>query len=501
MVDLQVPSKMFVLWQLVMFGNFRIMAALNPQTVIRGPCYIVQIKQFKNDFAGDDLLYAVVYKGNSNFGYSRFKNLCEDSNGMFCLTMKINGGKNTTWQNCKEEAEDLPPKGSPILLIEKAYTFAEVGTIAYSMKLFTDPGGLKILSRRTKPPTSCKLVQVLSSAEQASDHVQLTLETAKQQAAQLANIQRVAGVPDSAKNNPSLVQFLHVSADSVPHVGHNVTVTGEQDKLGEDDEQEDEDQGDAVGGEEDINAVVEKRSEEYWKGRALATIARAETAEEENKKLLAKVESMGAKLVASEEQCIKYMAELDLKDQAFKVVTDDISSKVVAKLNPKLEHFKVVKESSEQILEIVKSSPIGRLAGILTEIRHRMESNFDAVGEGVTRINDALDSFGLTESEDSIDIPEALRYLFDVTRSSAQTMGTPVRDEQVQSHICYYKENDIDHIVFTCKCGCGLEVSATFESPDDDEDEIEEITEVPMPLTRKHVIRLLSQLCSLLTLV
>ena len=55
--------------------------------------------------------------------------------------------------------------------------------------------------------------------------------------------------------------------------------------------------------------------------------------------------------------------------------------------------------------------------------------------------------------------------------------------------------------MFTCKCGCGLEVSATFESPDDDEDEIEEITEVPMPLTRKHVIRLLSQLCSLLTLV
>ena len=217
---------------------------------------------------------------------------------------------------------------------------------------------------------------------------------------------------------------------------------------------------------------------------ALATTTRAETAEEENKKLLAKVESMGAKLVASEEQCIKYMAELDLKDQAFKVVSDDISSKVVAKLNPKLEHFKVVKESSEQILEIIKSSPIGRLAGILNGLSHRMESNFDAVGEGVTRINDALESFGLTEGEDSIDIPEALRYMFDVTRSSAQTMGTPLRDEQVQSHICYYKENDIDHIVFACKCGCGIEVSATFEPEGGEEDEIEEITE-EVPLSRK----------------
>ena len=456
------------------------MATLHPSTVIPGPCYILKIKQSRHEYDGDDLIYVVGYKGKGNFGFGRFKTLCEETNGMFCLATKLNGGKNITWEECKEEVEDLPPKGNPFLLIERAYTLAEVGVIAYNQKIFTNPQGLKSLSRLTKPPKSSKVVTVKQENNSEQPNVHLSLAQANQQAQQMRNIQNTVGLPNLGEYSQAGVQLTNGDGVFVPEASEYVTVVESDD----DDGQVSSGMKNAVvGATEDgsgLNDIVEDRSKESWREMALTAVARTKGLEEEKKQLEDRVGKLSAKLKVSEEQSVKYMAQLDIKEAAFKIVTDEISDKVVAKLTPKLEPIIAVKKAAVDTLALVKALPIGRLPKILTDINSRMESNFDAVSEGVTRIQDALDTFGITEGEESVDIPEAVRYVFDVTKQHAQSFGTPVRDEPVPD-ICFYQANDIKNVVLVCKCGCDFEVTGAFHAQEgghEDEQVVEEETAV-----------------------
>ena len=155
------------------------MATLNPNTVVPGPCYILKIKRSRQEYDGPDLMYVVAYKGKGNFGFGRFKTLCEDMNGMFALANKLNDGEDITWEVCKEEVDELPPKGNPLLLIERAYTLAEVGVIAYDQKIFTNAQGLKSLSRLTKPPKFSKVVKIKKEKDSEQLNAQLTIAQAR----------------------------------------------------------------------------------------------------------------------------------------------------------------------------------------------------------------------------------------------------------------------------------------------------------------------------------
>ena len=373
---------------------------------------------------------------------------------------------------------DLPPKGSPFLLIERAYTLAEVGVIAYNQKIFTSPQGLKTLSRISQPPKSSRVVKVKQENNSEQPNARLSVAQARQQAQQMMNIQNTIGNHNLGEYSQADAQLIAGTGETVPEASEYVTIV-ESDDDGHSSTGMKSGVGGGVEGCPGLDDVVKERSEESWKEMALTSVARSKGLEEENKQLEGRIGTLSARLKASEEQCVKYMAELDIKDAAFKIVTDGIADKVVIKLTPKLEPIKAVQKAAVDTLEFVKSLPIDKLPKILTEMNRRMESNFDAVSEGVTRIQDALDTFGITEGEESVDIPEAVRYVFDVTRQHAQSYGTPVRDEPL-SDICFYQANNIKNVVLVCKCGCDFEVTGAFHANEggiEDEEVVEE--EVP----------------------
>ena len=66
---------------------------------------------------------------------------------------KVNGGiENSTWSDCVYEMKVRPkPMGTPILMSDRAFTFAEVAALAYKKGIFTSDEGLKLVSKRTAP--------------------------------------------------------------------------------------------------------------------------------------------------------------------------------------------------------------------------------------------------------------------------------------------------------------------------------------------------------------
>ena len=103
-----------------------------------------------------------------------------------------------------------------------------------------------------------------------------------------------------------------------------------------------------------------------------------------------------------------------------------------------------------------------------------MDSNFISVCDGVSRIHEVLETFGLAEGEEAVNIPESLKYVFNITRIHAQSMRTPVRDEPAENDECWYNTTGTNP-VYTCKCGCGLEVSESTDVVEisDEEDDVD----------------------------
>ena len=124
---------------------------------IEGPLYILKIKN-SDTFKSKEILYAIVHKGNENFGLMNFRNIAEDE-GKGVIVQTINGGKDTQWDQCLLEAGDLKPKGNPALYVDRVYTFIEIGNIAYDLKLFKKEDGLNTLKRRSKSATSSAVMR------------------------------------------------------------------------------------------------------------------------------------------------------------------------------------------------------------------------------------------------------------------------------------------------------------------------------------------------------
>ena len=104
------------------------------------------------------MLYAIVHKGDENFGLMNFRNIAEDE-GRGVLVQTINNGKDTKWDQCLLEAGDLRPKGNPAMYVDRVYTFIEIGNIAYELELFSKEDGLQTLKRRCKAATSSTVLR------------------------------------------------------------------------------------------------------------------------------------------------------------------------------------------------------------------------------------------------------------------------------------------------------------------------------------------------------
>ena len=89
------------------------MSETQPSTVIQGNSYIMWVKDV-DDLAAPDVIYAVVHKGNSRFGYQDFEFVCKTSNQKFFICNKINDGKpDSTWDDCLYEMRvKKAPKGN-----------------------------------------------------------------------------------------------------------------------------------------------------------------------------------------------------------------------------------------------------------------------------------------------------------------------------------------------------------------------------------------------------
>ena len=147
--------------------GFRAMSNIQPSTVIKGLSYIMWVKEV-DDPASPHFIYAVAHKGNSRFGYQDFDFVCNTANKRFFICNKVNDGTpDSTWEDCLYEMKvKRAPKGNPICLTDRAYSFAEVAAIAYREKFFTSEEGLQHIAKRTAP-TNPPVAQTKEAFEHA----------------------------------------------------------------------------------------------------------------------------------------------------------------------------------------------------------------------------------------------------------------------------------------------------------------------------------------------
>ena len=453
---------------------------MDTSTVIPGPCYVIKVKPVKGDWPADDLLYGVVVKGESKFGFMDFQRLCEDANKRFYISFKVKEGKRCTWKDCLEMMEDRPPKGEPWLMSDRLYSFSEAAAVAYQKGFFTDQKGLATLGRLTAPSPSLKLVKLVTGSQEQAPSTQYMMEMANQSSEALRNIQRSQDLPSALSShgvsqlvadNRSIFDMV-TEQDAVPKVASNVTVEG----VESGDVVNDEGAGLSDGNRKEgvgkmFYTMVEQMELESLKEVASVTAAKLEAADLEKDALLRQVSVLQGKLKTSEEQGAKFMAELDKHKRSLHLVNDDIAAAIVEKIGPKFAPLGSLAGVAKKTLEHVEALAARSGDTDLKEFRVRVDSCFDSVCDGVSTIKDILGAHGLSEGEDEVNLPEAVKYMFEMTRYGAQSIGTPTRDEPVQRNVCYYVING-SPAEMTCRCGCGYtEVRESFVDDADEDKE------------------------------
>ena len=113
------------------------MSLIPNHTVIPGISYVMWVRDSK-DYNANDRVYGIVYKGNSKFGHQDFGIVCQRS-GKHFWTKKVNEDiPDSSWSQCLDAMGFYKaPIGTPVLLNDRAYTFAEVAAQCYKDNLFT----------------------------------------------------------------------------------------------------------------------------------------------------------------------------------------------------------------------------------------------------------------------------------------------------------------------------------------------------------------------------
>ena len=122
------------------------MSVLDLSTVIPGTVYVVWVKD-SDGYKDPDTMYGLAFKGNSRFGHQDFSHVCELKNGKVFRSKRIDEDRmDPTWAECLEALQMFQaPGGTPVKLIDRLYTFAELAYLGYKDHYFTCEEGLQYL--------------------------------------------------------------------------------------------------------------------------------------------------------------------------------------------------------------------------------------------------------------------------------------------------------------------------------------------------------------------
>ena len=392
-------------------GGFREMSALAPDTVIEGTAYVVWIKETAG-YADPDTIYGVVIKGNSRFGHSDFSYVCQTLNKKVFFCKKINDGRSdTTWQMCMDAMKvEKPPRGTPILLTARPYTFAEVATIAYEEKFFTDPDGPKHIAERTAPPSSSKL--------------------------------KIPAQKEPAVDPPELLADSHNKGDIL--------------KLDEEDEELDEDlvnmEERAALAESKASALMQER--ELLERKLAEVTAKYESSMNHQKEFMIRADNATMTVEAMNDNTAdKVVKALYPKFSALPSLNTNVGNVLakVVEIGNAVNSIPLILKKADEILSQV--SGVGSL----------VNSARDSLSEGLSTIEDTMASYGMAEDEEKLDIPSSIKTLVETAQRSVEAGdgdvagAVPAPDQEQKSSLCYYLSHHVA-ATFICKCGCGHEV-------------------------------------------
>ena len=371
------------------------MSIITPDTIVQGRAYIIWVKDMKG-YSDPDNMYGVAFKGNSRFGHQDFSTVCKTRNDKTFYSKMIKDGEdNPTWQDCLDALKmEKAPIGNPQMFTDRAYTFAELATIAYDGKYFKDEEGLQHLAQKTAPPKS---------------------------AVKKSEIKK----PESKEE----VEIL----------------------------------------DEDM---------ENMKERAVLAESRAAALLHDREVLEKKVEELRVKLESSLEHQRNFMISADKATVTMESMNDDTATKVIKKIDPKLHLLPSIDSNLGSLLakmteigsavanlpQLVREQAVAATADKFAQLELKLEgadaradSNSESLSEGLMTIENTLASFGMTEEEESIDIPACMRSLVEKRKGGSSFPGQGPRS-------CTFIDNK-EIATFVCMCGCGREMKVDHQVP------------------------------------
>ena len=305
------------------------MSSIAGTTVVQGPAYILKVKTTR-DWGSDDLVYAVVNRGSSKFNFNNFKSLSETFNNLLSITFKIDNGVRTTWETCQDEMMATPAKGSPRLLVDRPYSFGELGTILCEVGIFPSPVGLQYLTRRTTPskvvepaaPATLPSVQAVQSKPRELRKASLSRELVRKESMmkdvrkQSESISLLKASMVTSGLAQGARQMIGLPFVETPEVGINVVVGEENDEeqvvvehgLEGSDAGIEEERGTEQG---EILTLVGQEEIEAMKEKVVVAVSKVETLEIANDALTNTVNVLRAQLKSSDESSAKFMAQAD----------------------------------------------------------------------------------------------------------------------------------------------------------------------------------------------
>ena len=403
--------------------GFRAMSNIQPSTVIQGLSYIMWVKEV-DDPASPHFIYAVAHKGNSRFGYQDFDFVCKTANKKFFICNKVNDGTpDSTWEDCLYEMKvKRAPKGNPICLTDRAYSFAEVAAIAYREKFFTSEEGLQHIAKRTAP-TNPPVAQTKEAFDASSllDDAKATSDNIDQMKASCTS--KLPFNPLFPSGNPG---YEH--ADAI-----------------------DESVGDL---DEDT---------ENLKERVALAESTAEDLKARNDKLEEKICELKTQLASSLDAQQSFMAVGDKATADLEALNDDTADKVAKKLESKLNNIDFLGTSMVDILakidnlENVVSGQSEVVTAGIDRVVNRVDNSNQALSEGIMATNDTLYSYGFASDAASfISIPDSIKALLSAPPGLENTQSH-TKDVDLQPKACDYSKRNLPHLMI-CKCGCGYEL-------------------------------------------
>ena len=374
------------------------MSVIPNHTVIPGISYVMWVRDSK-DYNANDRVYGVVYKGNSKFGHQDFGIVCQRS-GKHFWTKKVNEDiPDSSWSLCLDAMEFYKaPIGTPVLLNDRAYTFAEVAAQCYKDNLFTSQEGLAYLKKKTDPPVTSTQKPLIVPTKPVA----------------------------AAKDMPD--RFDDIIPSNNIHVAVEETVTGVESNGGVEDVSDVEHDGDERMG-EDVMDTEAKMKKVQLENKQL---------QKENVFLHAKVEELKARLESSLLDQQKFMTSGDAANKALSTMNEDTASTVASKLQSRLSLITTMNDNIEKLLDkmsevqastlmipkivkAVQNMPTHFGENVRRHMEHHhglLDSRLDdldttnaSLSEGLATIQDVLSSFGMAEGENGVNIPACINSL------------------------------------------------------------------------------------------